>query len=221
VVGPSIEVIHTKGGGQWNYGIIDNYLEGPDADGNGDGSSGGNGQIVTWMAQTEHSVQKIMKGDAFWGEGRDLVFKFYAMVNRVKSDDSDVDGISKFKYGGDLLFSALPWFGVGARYTRVQPNSRVPEQSFSAVSPRLVFRTRWVTREEISIQYTRYIYNQRECGEFAALCVQPPSAAVPPEGFGSAADAATNTRGAPTGNADDPRSTPDQNVFMIKATMWW
>lgn len=222
VVGPSIEVIHAKGGGQWNFGIIDNYLEGPDADGDGNGTSDGNGQIVSWMVQTEHSVQKIMKGDAFWGEGMDAVLKLYAMVNHVQSGDEDVNGLLKVKYGGDLLFSALPWFGVGARYTRVQPNSRVPEQSFSAFSPRIVFRTRWVTREEISLSYTRYVYNQRLCDDGDVVrCVQPPSAPVPPDGFGSAADAATNTRGAPTGNSDDPISTPDQNVFMLKATMWW
>ncbi|MBC8072178.1 MAG: hypothetical protein IAG13_27910 [Deltaproteobacteria bacterium] len=221
VVGPSIEVIHSKGGGQWNFGLIDNYLEGPDSDGDGNGTSNGNGEVLSWMLQTEHSLQKIMKGDSFWGEGRDLVFKLYTMVNHVKSDDEDVDGILKVKYGADALFSALSWFGVGARYTRVQPNSRVPEQSFSAISPRLVFRTRWVTREEISVSYTRYIYNQRGCGPDPVRCVQPPSAPVPPEGYGSASDAATNSRGAPTGNSDDPMSTADNNVFMIKATMWW
>lgn len=222
VVGPSIEVIHSKGAGQWNFGVIDNYLEGPDADGDGNGTSNGNGEVLTWMAQTEHSVQKIIKGDRFWGEGMDFVLKLYTMVNHVKSPDEDVDGILKVKYGADGLFNALPWFGIGVRYTRVQPNSRVPEQSFSALSPRLVFRTQWLSREEISIQYTRYFYNQRECsGDNAALCVQPPSAPVPPDGFGSAYDMPTNARGAPTGNSDDPVSTPDQNVFMIKATFWW
>ncbi len=107
----------------------------------------------------------------------------------------------------------------------MQPNSRVPEQSFAILSPRLVFKSKWVTREAITIQYSRYLYNQRSCavGNPAdgmtytpgdEKCVQPPSSPVPPDGFGATYLGQTGQRGAPT-------TRPDVNVFKIEATMWW
>jgi len=211
-VGPAIEVIHAKGGGEFNLGIVDNYLEGPDK------QSNGNGNIITVEAQAEHSVQKALAGpEGFWGEGRDLSLKLYTMVNLISSEDPDVDGITKMKYGADVLFSAFPWLGVATRYDRVQPNNRIPAQSFSIVSPRLVFKSQWVSHERITLQYSRYLYNTRVCEPDSdqRLCVQPPAAPPPPEGFGSTSgNQAPNMRGAPT-------TVPDENVFTVQATMWW
>ncbi len=210
-VGSSIEVIHSRGAGQFTFGIIDNYLEGPTQ------GSGGNGEIYTVMAQAENSVQRIRKGDSWWGEGMDLTLKLYGMLNKVASDDADMDGISKLKYGVDARFDALRWLGVATRYDRVQPNSRIPEQSFSVVSPRLLFRTNWITREEIAVQYSRYIYNQRECDPMGdpTLCIQPPSAPVPPSGFGA------TTGNQDMGNRGAPTRRPDQSVISLRATFWW
>ncbi|MGH1346409.1 MAG: hypothetical protein ACRBN8_32885 [Nannocystales bacterium] len=211
VVGPAIEVIHSRGGGQFTFGIVDNYLNSPQR------ASNGNGEIYSVMAQYEQSVRRVLEGDSFYGQGMDFSLKLYGMFNKVASDDPDVDGVLKMKYGINGLFSALSWFGVGARYDRVQPNSRVPEQSFAVVSPRMVFRTAWLSREEISLQYSRYMYNVRNCdmGGDAELCVQPPSAAVPPDGFG------TTTGNQDSGNRGAPTRIPDQDVFMIRATFWW
>ena len=210
-VGPAIEVIHSRGAGQFTFGIIDNYLNGPTT------SSNGNGDIYTVMAQAEQSVQRIRKGDQWWGEGMDLSLKLYTMFNKVASDDPDIDGITKFKYGGDLRFDARRWLAIATRYDRVQPNSRIPEQSFSVVSPRLIFRTNWITREELSIQYSRYLYNQRECDPMGdlQLCVQPPSAPVPPSGFGA------TSGNQDAGNRGAPTRIPDQQVVSVRATFWW
>jgi hypothetical protein len=72
-----------------------------------------------------------------------------------------MNDVSKLKYGTDVVWSALSWFGIGVRADRVQPNNKIPEQSFAILSPRLFFRSKWVTHEEIQLQYSRYMYNQR------------------------------------------------------------
>ncbi len=211
VVGPAIEVIHSRGGGQFTFGIVDNYLNSPQR------ASNGNGEIYSVMGQYEQSVRRVLEGDSFYGQGMDFSLKVYGMLNKVTSDDPDADGVLKLKYGLDGLFSAVSWFGVGARYDRVQPNSQIPEQSFAVVSPRMVFRTAWLSREEISVQYSRYMYNERTCevGGNANLCVQPPSAAIPPDGFGA------TTGNQDAGNRGAPTRIPDEDVFMIRATFWW
>jgi hypothetical protein len=243
-VGRAIEVIHSSGGGEFGLGVVDNYL-GVSCVGPGGtappyyftvagGSaarrpcSSGNGGVDTLLAQYEFDLtnfsQQISGGQKFWGEGSDLVLKLYGMYNKVKSDVADTNGSHKLKYGADLAYAALPWLTAAVRFDRLQPNNNHPEQSFAILSPRLVFKSKWVTREAITLQYSRYMYNQRTClvGSPADAtytpgqeqCVQPPSSPVPPNGFGSTYQSLTNQRAAPT-------TVPDENVFKIEATMWW
>jgi hypothetical protein len=240
-VSRAIEVIHSSGGGEFGLGVVDNYL-GPSCYGDASARTGagggtqqgapqcslGNGAVDTLLAQYEFSVANFSQlssgGQKFWGEGQDLTLKLYGMYNKVKSDVTAIDGIHKLKFGADLAYAALPWLTAAVRFDRLQPNSRIPEQSFAIFSPRLVFKSKWVTREAITLQYSRYIYNQRTCktGNPADngydmgqdLCVQPPPSAVPPTGFGALSANQTGMRGAPT-------TRPDENVFKIEATMWW
>ncbi|HEY0464450.1 MAG TPA: hypothetical protein VGC79_09590 [Polyangiaceae bacterium] len=251
-VARAIEVIHASGGGEFGFGVVDNYLgpscvdtqfhSQPGLHGRafypqppGDFDPGrpcsmGNGSVDTLLAQYEFSLTNFLQqssgGQKFWGDGQDLYLKLYGMYNKVKSDYEPNNGIHKLKFGADLAYSILPWLSAGLRFDRLQPNSKVPEQSFAILSPRLVFKSNWNTHEAITIQYSRYMYNQRECGGGVTpadgvvlnpgedKCVQPPSSPVPPDGFGSGWPALTAQRGAPT-------TRPDVNVFKIEATMWW
>ena len=243
-VARAIEVIHSSGGGEFGLGVVDNYLglscvgpggtQAPYFKTMAGGStadqrcSSGNGGVDTLLAQYEFSLtnfqQQSSGGQKFWGDGSDLYLKLYGMYNKVKSDVPDNDGTHKLKYGVDLAYSALPWLTAAVRFDRLQPHSSHPEQSFAILSPRLVFKSKWNTREAITIQYSRYMYNQRTCavGNPADAtyepgqerCVQPPSSPVPPAGFGSTYQSVTGQRAAPT-------TTPDENVFKVEATMWW
>jgi hypothetical protein len=193
------------------------------------------------VGQYEFSLTNYLQmreegGQKFWGEGSDLNLVLYDMLNKVKSDYRPVDktiwgptdGNLKLKYGADLQYHATPSVTAALRADRVQPNREIPEQSFAVISPRLVFTSNWVTREQLTFQYSRYLYNQRECvgapspAGFArarstgsALCVQPPPAATPPDGFGiNSENQDVTVRSAPT-------LRPDVNVFKIEATFWW
>jgi hypothetical protein len=217
-VSEAIEVLHSGGGGEFDLGVKGNYLDGPTA------SSKGNGSVNTLLLQYDFSLANLLANlktpkTSYWGDGPDLAASFFLMYNAVSSDDKDMDGVKKIKYGVDLLGTPLKWLGLGVRIDRVQPNSRVSEQSFGILSPRLVFRTAFLTHEEVTLQYSRYMYNQRECsakaGADPTLCVQPPSAPSLPTGFGSAQPAnPTDVRGAAT-------TRPDLNVIKLQASMWW
>lgn len=207
-IGSTIEVIHAQGGGNFTLGIVDNYLEGPQQQSNGDGA------VHSVGFQTEQSFKKILKGDKFWGAGWDVRLTAYGMFNLIDSPDPDVDGTYKLKFGADLFYSALPWLGAALRLDRVQPHSDLPEQSFSVLSPRLVFRSSWLTREQFFIQYTRYFYAQRECtdpNDFY-FCTQQAVTPVPPDGWG--APSLDDNRGGPL-------NLPDYDVITIGANIWW
>ncbi|HYP87632.1 MAG TPA: hypothetical protein VEQ59_05755 [Polyangiaceae bacterium] len=206
------------------------------------GCSAGTGSVDSLLAQYEFSLTNFLQmreegGQRFWGEGPDLKVVLYGMLNKVHSDFKPIDktiwgpqdGNLKLKYGTDIQWHATPAVTAAVRFDRLQPNSEVPEQSFAILSPRLVFTSNWVTREQLTFQYSRYIYNKRECApgvpspadvsrfrsSGSALCVQPPSAPVPPDGFGiTSENQDVNLRSAPT-------LRPDVNVFNITATFWW
>ncbi|RYZ08654.1 MAG: hypothetical protein EOO73_07315 [Myxococcales bacterium] len=205
------------------------------------GCSAGTGAVDSVLGQYEFSLTNFLQqqeegGQKFWGEGADLKLVLYGMLSKVKSDyrptDKAIwgptDGITKVKYGADLQYHATPSLTAALRFDRLQPNSEVPEQSFAVLSPRLVFSSNWVTREQLTFQYSRYLYNRRECvgavspADFSrlrstgsALCVQPPPAATPPDGFGINSEVQDgDLRSAPT-------LRPDLNVFKIEATFWW
>jgi hypothetical protein len=86
---------------------------------------------------------------------------------------------------------------VGVRTDVVQPTSLDSQQTFSVVSPKIIFRSRFLAHEEITAQYSHYFYG---------------STVAPQVPYGTA----PTTAGAPfTGYP------PDENVVGIKATMWW
>jgi hypothetical protein len=205
------------------------------------GCSAGTGSVDSVVAQYEFSWANFRSmsegGPKFWGDGRDLKVVLYGMLNAVKSDyrptDPSIwgrtDGNIKLKYGTDVQFHATPSLTAALRFDRVQPNDAAPEQSFAILSPRIVLTSNWVTREQLTFQYSRYFYNRRECpagaaspADFArfrssgsALCVQPPTAATPPDGFGINSEVQdSNLRSAPT-------LRPDLDLFKIEATFWW
>jgi hypothetical protein len=206
------------------------------------GCSAGTGAVDSVLAQYEFSVTNFMRmreegGQKFWGDGADFKVVLYGMLNKVRSDYrptdptlwGPTDGNLKLKYGTDLQYHATPSVTAALRFDRLQPNSEVPEQSFAILSPRLVFSSNWVSREQLTFQYSRYFYNQRECApgvsspagfsryreSGSALCVQPPPAATPPDGFGANSENQdVDVRSAPT-------TRPDLNVFKIEATFWW
>jgi hypothetical protein len=189
-VGPAIEVVHSLGGGghQTGNGLIDNYL-GPcmgcaPAD-------VGTGAVDTVEIAYDYSFGQLYRklrdpNASFWGDGMDLTVSLFGMYTVVTSKDSTADGTRKLKYGADVVFNALSWLGIGARTDIVQPSSKETSESFWVISPKIMFRTKFITHEEITAQYSRYSYE-------SGVTPQPPNNSYP----------------------------PDENVFGVKATMWW
>jgi hypothetical protein len=278
-VSRAIEVLHASGGGEFNLGVTDNYLDSPNCHAappntpaptlpankpenwyplDVDGCSDGNGSINALHAQYEFSLtnfnQQISGGQRFWGAGFDAILKLYGMAAFVNSEARDTTKaartggtaalntslptsyqVTKSKFGGDLTIQALPWLSPGIRFDRVMPNNHIKEQSFSILSPRLQFKSQWVTHERITLGYSHYFYDKRVCEPrvqttkpiggtvpdasedplAAYRCVQPPPSPVPYDGFGATTAKQTS------GNRAPSVTRPDENVVKIEATMWW
>jgi hypothetical protein len=166
-IADAIEVLHSFGGWQ----LHDNYFGPP-----------GTNQPVTGSIDTVEFQYSFSLGQyfhypqAFWGDGPDLIATVFGMYNHVHSpeapgstsplnplahQDSDGSGhINKLKFGGELTYIPLPWLGLGGRFDVVRPDMDDSSQSFSVISPRIIFRTAFVTHEQIMVQYSHYSYGK-------------------------------------------------------------
>lgn len=248
-IAPAVEVIHSYGGGEFNMVVTSNYLDSEYCRWGLAPCSNGNGNVLTLAGQYVGRVSDLL-GESPFAEGQDLTVKLYGMWNRVRSDDAVNDKLTKLKFGTDLLFDVFPVLGIGARFDYLAPNSKIKNQNFMILSPRLTFRSQLVTHEQISLQYSRYLYAKRECDIGTPSDIQrndvgtvpvrdvPGSAAWP---FAASADEVKCVQpppapvtpdgfGASTEN-QEPRMRampvtgahlrPDVNVITLEATMWW
>ena len=164
-IADAIEVLHSFGGWQ----LHDNYFGPP-----------GTNQPVTGTIDSIEGQYSFSLGQyfhypqAFWGDGPDLIATVFGMYNHIHSPETpggssplnplahqDADGsghINKLKFGAEILYVPLPWLGLGGRFDAVKPDLDDSTQSFSVISPRVIFRTAFVTHEQIMLQYSHYSY---------------------------------------------------------------
>jgi len=158
------------------------------------------------------------------------------------------DGTIKVKFGADAEYFALDFLSLGFRADHVRPHSKVPEQAFTVISPRVSVRSSLVTREEITLQYSHYIYARRQCQSgdaVASPAADPyPMAGVPGQDLFSTRNPVTGLPlrvsctqpsfgGSPQygfgsypsnlamGTRGAPTLLPDEHVVKLEASMWW
>jgi hypothetical protein len=77
------------------------------------------------------------------------------------------------------------------RYDRVQPNTDDDTQTHSVLSPRLIFKSDWASRDQVVLQYSRYFYGSNT----AVMTGYPPK--------------------------KDVTVVPDDDVVSLTASIWW
>ncbi len=88
------------------------------------------------------------------------VFGLFTEARRDLPDGSSIgqEGIKQLKYGADVTLQAMNWLGVMLRYDEVNYDLDNPGYVFSAISPRVIFSSHFLSGESIYIQYSRYRY---------------------------------------------------------------
>jgi hypothetical protein len=196
-LGDAIETIHSFGGWQ----LHDNYFGVPGA------TNAVTGDINSIEFQYVFSFgQLFYYPNPFWGQGPDLIASVFGMYNHVNAPENPAyNDITKLKFGAEVTYLPLAWLGVGGRYDFVDPDFGKSDTEraatgaptfmarFQVFSPRLIFRTDFVTHEQILVQYTRYAYTT-------------PAAAMFPY----------NTQAGAGGLVGS-----DKNAFQIAAIIWF
>lgn len=104
--------------------------------------------------------------DEYWGEGPDLITSVFSNFGSIDSPDPDANGRGMFKAGAEVTYRFVSWAGISGRYDHVIPNTKDDRESFDVISPKLLFRSNWLSHEQVTVSYTRWFYGSRTHAEF-------------------------------------------------------
>jgi hypothetical protein len=190
-VADSIEVLHSQGGWQ----LAQNYFQ------------DGNGAIHSVAGQYTFSLASmLMRPRPFWGQSADVTIRPFFMFNKVVGTTGGREDVSKLKWGLDGIYSFMPMMAAGLRFDAVNPKMSDKDSTFYIISPKLIFRSEFVTHEMIVLQYSYYHYG-------AAYTDTSRSGAVMPWPFCQGGTLNIGKSGL--------NMQPDQHVVTLYASMWW
>jgi hypothetical protein len=195
-VNDSIELLHSQGGWQ----LAQNYFQ------------DGNGAIHSVAGQYTFSLTAMkMRPRLFLGNAADLTLRPFFMFNKVVGTTSGLEDVTKLKWGLDAVYSFIPKVAAGLRFDAVSPNVSDHSNTFYVLSPKLIFRSEFVTHETIVLQYSYYRYG-------AAYLDPARAGGVMPWPFGRRG---TLNIGGPDGSNSGLNMKPDEHVVTLAASMWW
>jgi hypothetical protein len=88
--------------------------------------------------------------------GPDIALGVFGMYNHVQAPNNIKQ--DRLKFGADLYVTPVKFAAIGFRFDRVLPDGPNTDFAYTAISPRLIFHTNWLSREYVIVDYTRYIY---------------------------------------------------------------
>jgi hypothetical protein len=116
---------------------------------------------------------------------------FGMLVNVDTDEPTPAKPPKKRKFGAEGAYSLLPWLAAGVRYDIVQPDVEFSSYNFAVLSPRVIFRTGWQARDQVTLQYSHW-FN----GTFTTV-----RGGYPPK--------------------EDVTIVPDEDMVSLSASMWW
>jgi len=156
-LGEAIEVSHSPGGA----GIASNYLP---------NSGTGSGSVLNASWIYENSIQGF-KGKGVGGDFPDLTFTVFGMLSSASMDDvadGADDSRMQIKGGMDLTFWPKSWVGImfrydgvnfGKEYNITDANGENPEIKYHVFTPRVIFKSNFVSAESLWIQFSKYAFS--------------------------------------------------------------
>jgi hypothetical protein len=150
------------------------------------GATGGTGKLYTAGFNYSASLGRILAGSRpFSGENPDLILNTGFVIARTTTNAQVLGGTTvggslppdvalfnqrtRYKFGADVLYTALPWLSGGLRVDRVAPNSKDSGETFYVVAPRLIFKRSRNSREAITLLYGKWFYGPRSHNEASSL----------------------------------------------------
>jgi hypothetical protein len=114
---------------------------------------------VAWGRLLRYPVELSPNGPEFFTS-------VFLDFGHIASKDPDADGRMLLKFGAEATWRWQRWLAFSARADRVAPNSKDAQESFTVISPKLIFKSDWLSHEQVTLSYTRWLYGAHTHAEF-------------------------------------------------------
>jgi hypothetical protein len=115
--------------------------------------------VLSWGRLLRHPAD-------FDGQGPDLTTSIFADADSISSKDPDADGRRMVKFGAEVTYRFFSWLALTGRADHVVPNSKDSQETFNVISPKLIFKSDWLSHEQVTLGYTRWFYGAHTHAEF-------------------------------------------------------
>ena len=133
-------------------------------------TTGGTGQLLVAGVNYTASIGRIVSYPVpFSSNGPDVTVNAGFEIAHSWTDFQSFSDRTRHKYGLDVLYTFLPYMGFGIRADRVVPNSNDSQETFHVIAPRLVFKTDWTSREQITLLYAKWFYGAHTHPEASSI----------------------------------------------------
>jgi hypothetical protein len=95
------------------------------------------------------------------------------------------------KVGAQGAYTLTSWFAFGGRIDHVSQQSEFPGRDFDIISPQVIFRSDWQSRDQVVLQYSHFLYGKSPLVK---------------EGYPL---------------VDAQHINPDADMVSLSANMWW
>ena len=128
---------------------------------------GGTGQLLVVGAEYNVALGRLFRYPVELSpNGPELFASFFANFVKVASVDPAFDGRRMWKAGTEWTYRWLAWLTFSGRYDHVTPNSKDLAESFDVVSPKVIFKSDWLSHEQVTLSYTHWWYGAHTHAEF-------------------------------------------------------
>jgi hypothetical protein len=128
----------------------------------------GGGTAKMGVGGVEYSVGwgRLLRHGAFTGDAPELTTSVFADGAFINSEDPDANGKVLVKFGSEVTYRFFSWLAASFRADYVAPNSKDQRESFEVISPKLIFKSDWLSHEQVTLAYTRWFYGADTHAEF-------------------------------------------------------
>jgi hypothetical protein len=99
-------------------------------------------------------------------EAPDLTTSVFSDVVNIDSVDPTTDGKWMYKFGAQVTYRLLPWLALSGRVDHVAPNSKDVHETFNVINPAIIFKSNWLTHEQVTLAYTQWFYGADTHADF-------------------------------------------------------
>jgi hypothetical protein len=121
---------------------------------------------INYMLSLGRIVSAPLPFDA---NGPDLQLMAGAVVAVSHTNNPLYDDRIRHKYGIDGLYTFQRYVSAGLRVDRVVPSSKDSSETFHVVAARVIFKTDWQSRENLTLLYAKWFYGEHSHPEYSVL----------------------------------------------------